>query len=86
VGRAGVDVPGDAVAAAGAGAVWGAQAVQDDGQARSEDAAPVLVRRIGAARFGGKGGAHQARLSVRYRGVTRSLLVTWRVSGSKRRR
>src|SRR5215211_4932831 len=79
-----VDEPGGAVAAAGAGAVGGAEPIQHHGQARSEDARPVLIRGVGAARLGGEGGAHHARLSARYSGVTRSLLMTWRLSGSNR--
>jgi hypothetical protein len=36
------DVPGGAVAAAGAGSVRGAKSIQDDGEAGSCDAGPVL--------------------------------------------
>src|SRR4029453_5023142 len=78
------DVPGGAVAAAGAGAVGGAQPIQHHGQARGSDAGPVLIRGILATGLGGDGGVHQPRLSARYSGVTRSLLMTWRVSGSNR--
>jgi hypothetical protein len=38
------DEPGGAVTTAGAGAVGGAEPIQHHGQARSEDAGPVLVR------------------------------------------
>jgi hypothetical protein len=62
--------------------VGGAQSVQHDRQARSKDAGPVLVGGVLAARPGGDGGVHQARLSARYSGVIRPLLVTWRVPGS----
>src|ERR671912_1655957 len=78
------DVPGRAVATAGAGAVGGAQPIQHDGQARGCDAGPVLIRGILATGLGGDGGVHQARVSARYSGVTRSLLMTWRGSGAKR--
>jgi hypothetical protein len=71
------------VATSGAGAVRGAQSIQDDGQAGSQHAGPVLIRRVLAAGLGGDGGAHQARLSVRYSGVTRSLLMTWRLCLAK---
>jgi hypothetical protein len=70
------DEPRGAVATAGAGAIRGAEPIQDDRQAGGQDAGPVLIRRVGAAGLGGEGDAHQARLSVRYSGVTRSLLTT----------
>src|SRR5215211_8354222 len=79
-----VDEPGGAVATAGAGAVGGAEPIQHHGQAGGEDTGPVLVGGVGAAGLGGDGGVHQARVSARYSGVTRSLLVIWRVSGSNR--
>src|SRR5215216_369486 len=78
------DVPGGPVAAAGAGSVRGTQPVQDDSEAGGCSAGPVLIRGVLGACLGGDGGVHQARLSARYSGVTRSLLVTWRVSGSNR--
>ena len=79
-----VDEPGGAVAAAGAGAVGGAEPIQHHGQARGEDARPVLIRRSLTTGLGGEGGTHHARPSARYSGVTRSLLMTWRLSGSNR--
>src|SRR5918993_6124390 len=78
------DEPRRAVATAGAGPIRGAEAIQHDGQAGGCDAGPVLILGLRAAGLGGDGGAHQARLSARYSGVTRSLLTTWRLSGSNR--
>ena len=59
------DVPGGAVATAGPGAIGGAQPIQDHGQARSEDAGPVLVGGVRVTGLGGDGGVHQARPSAR---------------------
>ena len=69
------------MAAAGAGPVGGAEPIQHHGQAGSKNPRPVLVRGVGAAGLGGDGSVHQPRLSARYSGVTRSLLMIWRVSG-----
>src|ERR671912_185810 len=80
------DEPRRAVATAGPGPIGGAEAIQHDGQAGGCDAGPVLILGLRAACLGGDGGVHQARVSARYSGVTRSLLTTWRVWGSNGQR